>query len=74
MQHLTIPILAPSLGGVETLATRPAISSHAELTPEARAHMGITDGLIRVLVGIVAVDDLLEDFEQALGTLETVTL
>ena len=74
MQHLTIPILAPSLGGVESLATRPAATSHVDLTPEERQHMGITDGLIRISVGIETTDDLIADFEQALAALEQVAL
>ncbi len=72
MQHLAVPILAPSLGGVETLATRPAATSHADLTPQERHAMGITDGLIRVSVGIEATDDLVADFAQALAALEAV--
>jgi cystathionine beta-lyase/cystathionine gamma-synthase len=62
----TIPTLAPSLGGVETLITRPATTSHSGLTPEARKAIGISDALIRLSVGIEATDDLLEDFDQAL--------
>ena len=74
MQHLTIPILAPSLGGVESLATRPAVTSHADLTPEERRRVGISDGLIRISVGIEAPDDLLADFAQAMETVEAVAL
>ena len=67
MQRVEIPIIAPSLGGVETLLTRPAITSHAGMSPEDRAKVGITDGLIRVSVGIEAVEDLIADFGQALA-------
>ena len=74
MNHLTIPILAPSLGGVESLATRPAISSHADLTPEERKAVGISDGLIRISVGIEDPDDLIADFAQALEATEPVAL
>ncbi len=63
---LTLPIVAPSLGGVETLVTRPATTSHAGLTPEEREAIGISDGLVRVSVGIEAVDELIEDFAGAL--------
>lgn len=63
----TLPIIAPSLGGVETLITRPAITSHAGMSPEDRQRLGITDKLIRVSVGIEATEDLIEDFEQALS-------
>lgn len=64
--RLQLPISAPSLGGVETLITRPAQTSHAGLTPQARAAAGIADELIRVAVGIEAATDLCADFEQAL--------
>lgn len=58
---------APSLGGVETLVVSPARSSHARLTPEERQALGISDGLIRVSVGIEGIDDLIADFDQALA-------
>ena len=64
---LTLPVVAPSLGGVESLVTRPAISSHAGVGAEERARMGITDGLIRVSVGIEDPEDLIADFSAALG-------
>ncbi len=67
MDRVTIPIIAPSLGGVETLLTRPATTSHAGMSPEARQSLGITDGLIRVSVGIESTDEIIADFEQALA-------
>lgn len=67
LRRVTLPIVAPSLGGVETLVIRPAITSHAGLTAEERERLGIRDGLVRVSVGIEAVEDLIEDFAQALG-------
>lgn len=63
---LTLPAVAPSLGGVETLITRPAVTSHAGMSPEDRAAAGITDDLIRLSVGIEDAEDLLADFTQAL--------
>jgi cystathionine beta-lyase/cystathionine gamma-synthase len=66
MSRLTIPICAPSLGGPETLVTRPATTSHAGLDSEARRRQGIGDGLIRVSVGLEAPEDLIEDFARAL--------
>jgi cystathionine beta-lyase/cystathionine gamma-synthase len=66
MSRLTIPICAPSLGGPETLVTRPATTSHAGLDPEARRRQGIGDGLVRVSVGLEAPEDLIEDFARAL--------
>lgn len=57
---------APSLGGVESLVTRPAATSHAGMSPDERAALGISDGLVRVSVGIESLDDLLADLERAL--------
>ncbi len=59
--------LAESLGGVESLIEHPAIMTHASVPPEVRAQIGLTDNLIRVSVGIEAVEDLIADLEQALG-------
>ena len=59
--------LAESLGGVETLISHPAIMTHASVPPERRAAIGITDGMIRISVGIEDLDDLIEDVDQALG-------
>ncbi|NIS70076.1 MAG: PLP-dependent transferase [Proteobacteria bacterium] len=66
MQKTTLPIIAPSLGGVETLITRPATTSHSGLSPGERQRLGISDGLIRTSVGLEATDDMIADFEQAL--------
>ncbi len=64
---LRLPIVAPSLGGPETLVTLPARTSHSGLDPAARRALGIADGLIRVSVGLEAVEDLVEDFDHALA-------
>ena len=66
MSRATLPISAPSLGGVETLITRPSTTSHSGMSPEDRKRLGITDSLIRLSVGIEAAEDLIEDFAQAL--------
>lgn len=66
IKNTSIPIVAPSLGGVETLITRPATTSHSGLSYEDRRKLGITDSLIRVSVGIEATEDVVEDFERAL--------
>ena len=66
MSGVTIPIVAPSLGGVESLITRPAATSHAGMSATDRAHAGISDSLIRLSVGLEGSDDLIEDFEAAL--------
>lgn len=61
--------LAPSLGGVETLVTLPAITSHAMLSAEERAQAGITDQLVRLSVGIEQGADLVADIERAFEAL-----
>ena len=66
MKHTTLPIIAPSLGGVETLLTLPSKTSHSGMSPEDRKALGISDGLIRMSVGIEATEDIIEDFQQAL--------
>ena len=65
----TLPIVAPSLGGVETLITLPVQTSHAGMSPADRNALGITDGLIRLSVGIEATEDLIEDFQQAFNAI-----
>ncbi len=64
--RVRIPIVAPSLGGVHTLLTLPATTSHAGMSPDERARLGISEGLLRLSVGIESTDDLLEDLERAL--------
>ena len=66
LSKLVLPASAPSLGGVETLITRPVTTSHSGLSPKDRAAMGIADGLVRVACGIEAAEDLCADFGQAL--------
>jgi len=60
--------LAESLGGVESLIEHPALMTHASLPAEMRRSIGIGDSLVRLSVGIEAVEDLLADLHQALGT------
>jgi cystathionine beta-lyase/cystathionine gamma-synthase len=64
--RVRIPIVAPSLGGVHTLLTRPATTSHAGLTRTQRERLGISDSLLRLSVGIESPLDLIADLEQAL--------
>ena len=66
MRRTSLPILAPSLGGPETLLTRPAVTSHAGMQPEERQKAGISDGLIRMSVGFEAPEEIVEDLFQAL--------
>jgi cystathionine beta-lyase/cystathionine gamma-synthase len=67
MRSVNIPLIAPSLGGVETLLTRPAATSHAGLTKEDLERSGITETLIRMSVGIESTDDIIDDLDQALS-------
>jgi cystathionine gamma-lyase len=60
--------LAESLGGVESLVDHPAIMTHASLPAEIRTRLGISDNLIRLSVGVEAVEDLINDLKQALTT------
>src|SRR5262249_2708640 len=62
--------LAESLGGVETLISHPATMTHASVPAERRAAIGITDGLVRVSVGVEDIEDLKEDLAQALDKVE----
>jgi cystathionine gamma-synthase/cystathionine gamma-lyase/cystathionine beta-lyase len=66
IEALRLPYVAPSLGGVESLVTRPAATSHAGMSAADRERIGITDELIRFSTGIEDVADLIADFEQAL--------
>jgi cystathionine beta-lyase/cystathionine gamma-synthase len=66
MSNLTLPLSAPSLGGVESLITRPVKTSHAGMPRAERERAGIGEGLIRLSVGLEATDDLMADFERAL--------
>jgi cystathionine beta-lyase/cystathionine gamma-synthase len=65
-RSLRLGLLAESLGGVETLICHPATMTHAAVGAEGRARLGITDGLMRVSVGIEDVEDIIADLEQAL--------
>lgn len=67
LSRLQYAHVAPSLGGVETFASRPATTSHAALSKELRSAMGIPDDLIRVAVGLEDADDLIADFRQAMA-------
>jgi cystathionine gamma-synthase len=64
---VTIPIIAPSLGGVESLIEQPALMSYYELSSEERLAIGIQDNLVRFAVGIEDTADILADLEQALA-------
>jgi cystathionine gamma-lyase len=67
LERCRIFALAESLGGVESLCEHPAIMTHASVPPERRRELGISDGLVRLSVGVEDEADLIGDLEQALG-------
>ena len=67
LERFKIFILAESLGGVESLIEHPAIMTHASVPKQNRDKLGITDGFIRISVGVENIDDLIADFDQALN-------
>jgi methionine-gamma-lyase len=67
MNHVHLAGLAVSLGGVETLISHPASMTHAGMARENRVAAGITDGLVRLSVGIEDLEDIIQDLEQALA-------
>jgi cystathionine beta-lyase/cystathionine gamma-synthase len=67
LNHVRLCALAESLGGVETLISHPATMTHASVPADVRQRIGITDGLIRISVGIEDVEDLITDLDQALS-------
>jgi len=67
LERTEIFSLAESLGGVESLIEHPAIMTHASIPPEVREEIGISDGLVRLSVGIEAIEDLTDDLEKALA-------
>jgi len=66
MNKMELAVLAVSLGGIETLIQHPASMTHSKMSKEAREKAGITDGLVRLSVGIEEVEDIIADMEQAL--------
>jgi cystathionine gamma-lyase len=67
LERFRVFALAESLGGVESLIEHPAIMTHASIPQERRAELGISDGLIRLSVGVEDVEDLQDDLAQALS-------
>jgi cystathionine gamma-lyase len=68
LERCRIFALAESLGGVESLIEHPALMTHASLPPQVRASLGMSDGLIRLSVGVEDVEDLIADLGEALGS------
>ncbi|UOQ44496.1 cystathionine beta-lyase [Halobacillus salinarum] len=73
-KHLEIPVFAVSLGAVESILSYPARMSHASMPREERLKRGITDGLLRLSVGLEQPEDLIRDFETALNQVEDLPL
>ncbi len=65
-KYLKIASISPNLGDTRTIITHPASTTHSKLSAEQRAEVGITDGLVRIAVGLESVEDLIADFQQAL--------
>ena len=66
LKHVRLCALAESLGGVETLISHPATMTHASIPPAQRKKIGVTDGLVRISVGLEDVDDIINDLARAL--------
>jgi cystathionine gamma-lyase/cystathionine beta-lyase/cystathionine gamma-lyase/homocysteine desulfhydrase len=69
LKKVQVCSLAESLGGVETLISHPATMTHAALGEKGRRAIGITDGLVRISVGIENVEDIIDDLDQALAAI-----
>jgi len=69
LRKVRVCSLGESLGGVETLISHPATMTHAALGAEGRAEIGLTDGMVRLSVGIEDVEDIVADLDQALGAI-----
>ncbi|MNW29824.1 Cystathionine beta-lyase MetC [compost metagenome] len=67
LNKVRLPIVAVSLGAVESILSYPTMMSHAAMPPEVRKERGITDGLLRFSVGLEGIEDLIEDLDQALS-------
>ena len=67
LDHVKLCSLAESLGGVETLISHPATMTHSSIPPDVRRQIGISDGLIRISVGIEDAEDLIADLDAALA-------
>ena len=67
LKRVKVCTLGESLGGVETLISHPATMTHAAIGVEGRKEIGLTDGMVRISVGIEDVEDIIPDLEQALA-------
>jgi O-succinylhomoserine sulfhydrylase len=66
MNAMNLIDISNNLGDSKSLLTHPATTTHQRLTPEGRMEVGITDSLVRLSVGLEAVEDIIEDLDQAL--------
>jgi cystathionine beta-lyase/cystathionine gamma-synthase len=69
LRKVQVCTLGESLGGVETLISHPATMTHAALGEEGRRQIGLTDGMVRISVGIEDADDIIADLDQALAAI-----
>jgi cystathionine gamma-lyase/cystathionine beta-lyase/cystathionine gamma-lyase/homocysteine desulfhydrase len=69
LKKVKVCTLGESLGGVETLISHPASMTHAAIGAEGRKKIGLTDGMVRISVGVEDVNDIIADLEQALGAI-----
>ncbi len=67
LDGLRVVDISNNLGDAKSMVTHPATTTHRRLTPEARAAAGISDGTVRISVGLEDIEDLLEDLDSALG-------
>jgi O-succinylhomoserine sulfhydrylase len=67
LDRLQVIDISNNLGDAKSMVTHPSTTTHRRLTPEARAAAGITDGTVRLSVGLEDIDDLIEDLDAALG-------
>ena len=67
LRHLGVVDISNNLGDAKSLMTHPASTTHRNIGAEARAMMGITDGMLRLSVGLESIDDLMSDLKQALA-------
>jgi O-succinylhomoserine sulfhydrylase len=67
LNKLQLFSLTPNLGDAKSIATHPASTTHSKLKPEERLAVGITDGLVRLSIGLEHIDDIWEDIQQALS-------
>jgi cystathionine beta-lyase len=72
MANVRIPLVAVSLGAVESILSYPAMMSHAAMPRDVRLQRGITDGLVRYSVGLEDIEDIIQDLEQALHSVSSV--